>query len=273
MKELSQQETRHYQLELLDAFVEICNTYCLYYTLGGGTLLGAIRHQGFIPWDDDIDVLMPRSDYERLIQLDMHNTIFFEKNIVLLNWKKGNYEYPFVKIVNTNTTIDEKYMQNTSEVHLWIDIFPIDGISSQKYRQHRVFKEILLIRKIFLLRNARLGEGKTKLKRVMKYFFKPILGIISSKLLCAQMEKISTKYSYDKENTVAGILWGYGVQECIEKDQFEKCTLVTFENKMYNAPSNYDDYLTGLYGNYMELPPVEKRINHGYKVYVKDENK
>ena len=272
MQKLSDQEVRNIQIELLDEFVSVCNKLGLYYTLGGGTLLGAIRHKGFIPWDDDIDVLMPRPDYEKLLEYDTKNVKIWGKNVSLCNWKKRNSNCCFIKLVKKNTIVKEKY--GTSSNNVWIDIFPIDGISNNPVKQTKLFRKVLFLRKVLGIRNAKIGEGKTVAKKYVKCFLTPILRIIPNHCFSNKLEKLSKIYNYSDEKMVAGILWGYGIQECMEKNEFNQSIKVEFEGKMYNAPSNYDKYLTQLYSNYMELPPKEKRVKHEYEAYlIEDSNK
>lgn len=266
MQKLSDEEVKNIQIELLDEFVSVCNELGMYYTLGGGTLLGAIRHKGFIPWDDDIDVLMPRPDYDRLLEYDAKNEKLWSSNVQLCNWKKKNSSCCFIKLIKTNTVVKEKY--GTTVNNIWIDVFPIDGITNETIKQESLFRKVLTLRKIFDIRNAKIGEGKTVFKKCFKCLLIPILRIIPNCFFCSILDKLSQTYNYSDAETVAGILWGYGTQECMRKKDFIQCLEVEFEGKTYNAPLNYNQYLTQLYSNYMELPPEEKRVRHEYEAYI-----
>ena len=268
MKELDKTEVRKIQLDLLDEFVSVCEKNGLYYTLAGGTLLGAVRHKGFIPWDDDIDVMMPRTDFNRLLLLDDKNKDLWQKQTQLLNWKKGDYRYPYIKIARTNTLVIEKYSDDSEKKRVWIDIFPLDGVVDDKQKQIKLFRKELFLRKIFLMKNARLGEGKTGEKKVAKYLIKPILYVVPDKWCCKQMDRLAQTYDYEDNAVIAGVIWGYGIQECMDKEKYLKSTKIAFENKKYNAPSNYKEYLTNLYSDYMKLPPEEDRVCHDYKAYL-----
>ena len=120
-KKLSSEEIKQIELNLLLKLDEICKKYKLRYYLCGGTLLGAVRHKGFIPWDDDIDVLMPREDFEKLLRLEKKQKQDTVEKIV--SWKSGNSIYPFIKLINTNTVLKEKYLSEEFTTGIWIDIF------------------------------------------------------------------------------------------------------------------------------------------------------
>lgn len=268
MKKISSDEIKKIELEILKEFDKLCKKNNLYYVMCGGTLLGAVRHKGFIPWDDDIDVLMPRPDYERLINgIDMD---FSEmpSYLEMCNWKRNNSYAPFIKIVDNRTKVQAKYIDDENASRLWIDVFPMDGAPSDDLKLKKLFGKSLRVRKILRIKCARNGEGKTFIKRLIKPLVKILLKPISFKQLCNRLDAIAKTYDFDKTEKVAGVLWGYGPQERIDKEKFMTPIQMTFEGYVFNAPSNYDEYLSGLYKNYMELPPVDKRVTHDMEVYM-----
>ena len=271
MIELPLNKVKQKELELLRAFVTLCENNGLYYTLCGGTLLGAIRHKGFIPWDDDIDVLMPRPDYDRLLNdLDIDASCLPEY-YKIVNWKNGTHDYPFLKLVDKRTRIEIPYLDDSYKAnHIWIDIFPIDGNPDDSIQLNALFKKAKFYRQLIRLKTANPRAGKTVLKRMVKPLLVQAVRCLDNYKLCDKLDSVSKTYAFESCSQIGGVLWGYGPQERIDKKAFLTPLKVEFENELFNAPSNYDSYLSGLYGDYLKLPPEEKRVTHEMKCYFDD---
>ncbi len=268
-KQLSLDEIKQVELQILIEFRRICNELGLRYYLSGGTLLGAIRHKGFIPWDDDIDLAMPRSDFNKLIEFsrsyqnDTYKFLFVSQTGALL---------PYAKFVNVKTHIDAKYAEDEMQQHLWLDIMPMDGLPEDLNEVARIYKQAEYYRKIIGLCNAKLGEGKSAVKKLAKYVLKPLALIYGKDRAIANLNKLAMKYDYDSAKYVGAITWGlYGESEKMLKADIDKGHQVTFENEQFRSFSCWDSYLTALYKNYMQLPPMEKRINHEMIAWIENE--
>lgn len=266
MKKISLEEIKKIELDILINFDAFCKENNLKYYLSGGTLLGAIRHKGFIPWDDDIDVCMPRKDYEKLIKIFPYK---FKDKYILKATEKNNFISPFTKIVDSRTVIDLKYVKNKFEKSLWIDIFPVDGLPSNKKKIKEIYIKVSFYRKLLVLNTAKFKTSKGKLlKQIFKPFAIFIAKLIGVKFLIKKIENIALSNSYDKSEYVGAVTWGlYGIGECMKKSEFEKVVYVDFEGYKFPTFSCWDSYLRGLYRNYMELPPVEKRKTHEIEAY------
>ena len=271
MRKLEINEIKNLELDLLKSFDSLCKKNDLYYTMCGGTLLGAVRHKGFIPWDDDIDVLMPRPDYERLlnqIDIDLSELPEYMK---LCSWKSGDLNNPFMKMVDTRTQVSLDYFNPEISVkHIWIDIFPIDGNPDDKKELKKIYNRSLCMRRILSLKLADVHDGKSRLKKLLKPWVVKMLKPISVQQLCDKINRDAQKYDFDQAEYIGGIVWGYGPQERIKKKDYLVPIRMEFEGVYFNAPSNYDEYLKGLYKDYMKLPPIEKRVVHGIHAYMED---
>lgn len=272
MEKLTLKQIQNLELDLLIEFDKLCRKNHLYYTLCGGTLLGAVRHKGFIPWDDDIDVLMPRPDYDRLLSNQNIDSTGLPDYIKIYSWKNGTLNYPYIKLVNIRTHIDVDYFDSDMICnHIWMDVFPIDGNPGDKREVDKVYKKSLALRKILFLKLADPHDGKTRMKKLLKPLAVKILSLIKMQSLCKKIDDVAKQYDFEKSEYVGGILWGYGPQERIRKDGYMIPITAAFEGKEFPAPSNYDEYLTGLYKDYMQLPPEDKRIVHDMKAYMIEE--
>lgn len=271
MKELTLDEIKASEFSLLVEFDKLCKKNNLYYTLGGGTLLGAVRHKGFIPWDDDIDVLMPRPDYDRLL----NNTNIDKKELPpymkFVSWKDGSSNYPFIKLIDKRIKVDVRHFNSDlCGDHIWIDIFPIDGNPSKKKELCKIYRKMQFLRRILYIKLSQGKKAQTFIKRIIKPVLIMGLKTVPFRSLCAKMDALAKSYEFDDSEYIGGILWGYGPQERIRKKGYMRVIQVNFEDRTFNAPSNYKEYLTGLYQNYMKLPPIEQRIVHEIRAYKQE---
>ncbi len=264
MENSSIEELKNVELEILKNFIEICNKLNLTYYLDCGTLLGAIRHKGFIPWDDDIDVIMPRPDYDEFMQKagELLKPEYFLQNY---NTDK-QFQQAFSKIRDSRTTFIEKEIINLDINHgIYIDIFPLDGYNPENEEQNKKNEENFYLLRLQTQRRFEgfkiLPEKQEKFKISDKKY-----GKMTNYELNIEKEKIAKQYDYDKCKYVKSYYSDFADNTPIPKEIFEKGELKPFESIMANVPQGYDEYLERLYGDYMKLPPLEKRVsNHNAK--------
>ena len=269
MEELNDKELKKRLLNVMVQCRDLCNKYHLDYSLVGGTLLGAIRHKGFIPWDDDVDIAMARPTYEKMIKIFSKKGVL-PSNLKLMGFDIGNSIYPFIKIVDTNTKVVEQ--TSDEKMGVWIDIFPIDGLPSNSRKIKKIYKEANFLHSLLTLIPSK-KEASTEIKGLIKPFAifiaKNVLGYVRINKWCMQL---CQSYSYDNCENVGCIIWGRAHEkEVMRKKDFENKIDVVFENEKFKAFSCYNYYLTNLYGNYMKLPPEKEREHHFSKAYVNEE--
>lgn len=260
-KEISLTDLRSIQLNIMDQFVNICEKYQLRYYLCGGTQLGAIRHRGYIPWDDDIDVMMPRPDYDNLLNLvkEINTSKYHIKSPY--DYDERPYPYVYAKMFNMETTLIEQPNTKAIKSHVYIDIFPIDGLPSDESECQAYFKKMKVWKNIHRILsvskcNTRYGSLWKKIFWSIIYLFSKI---IKENVVLSILEKKLRKYSFDSSDYVGIIAAGYGDRERTSRKAYEELPM-QFEDRVFNGIKGYDEYLTNVYGDYMKLPPEEKRI-------------
>lgn len=248
------------QLDITKQFVEICNTHHLKYYIIGGTLLGAIRHQGFIPWDDDIDVAMPREDYEKFIEIYLNNPI---QNLYLhCQQNDAKYWLPFVKLKKDNTEYIEEYLQNfDTHKGIFLDIFPLDDIIDPNALFTKLQSKA--INQLFYSIAEKLGFYKNEPLSFKQKFYKFIFSPFSISTLHNWQQKVMQLNNHKNGKYWINFSSHYNyMKEVFIKDKYIPDQLYTFGDTQLNGPIKYDYILSQLFGNYMELPPEDKRQIH-----------
>ncbi len=267
-KKLTLQEIHEYELGILKAYIRVCDDHGLRWCLAGGSLLGAVRHGGFIPWDDDVDLLMPRPDYDAFVKVAHEVEQYGPYRAAA--YELHNLAYPFAKVYDTRTSIRKRYDNDETENSLWIDVMPTDGLPSDEKEVERMFRKSLFLRKVLKIQYARLGEGKTRLKAAIKPVFKVLARPIGKERVCAMIDRLCRTYTVDECDYVGCVNFGYGPQERMPKEEFLRTVKIDFEGISCNAPSCWDLYLRSLYGDYMKLPPEDKRKTHDMDVWAEE---
>ncbi len=245
------------ELSLLKIFIEICEKNGLLYFAVGGTCLGAVRHKGFIPWDDDIDVAMPRGDYDKFVDLAQSQ---LPKGCFLQTHETDeDYRNDYAKIRDSSTTFIETSVAKLHINHgVFIDIFPIDGMpTSQKeinaLERHKRRAKRYLAKDYVLPENA--------LKKTLRKICSLLLHFSTSKIL-TKLENHYREFPYESSEIVVNHGGAWGEKERCPKSQFGKGVLADFEGIKIRIPENYDEYLTRIYGDYMTPPPESERVPH-----------
>lgn len=257
-KAFSLHEIQKIELDILSHIDEFCKKKGIKYFLGCGTLLGAVRHHGFIPWDDDIDIYMLREDYDRFIK--EHSEGCDNTYRLLSIYNDPLYYYDTARVVDSRTSIVfDGVIENPSE-GLWVDIFPLDNMTRlfrlkqffagflsrcrvlSVYTKYPIKKHSWVYYPLWLICKA-IGP---------RFFLIIIERIIKSK-------KVAAKVGY--------VCSEVGEKGAIKREWCEDDVKVMFEGKEFPTFSHYDEYLVSVFGDYMTLPPVEKRLSHPVKAY------
>lgn len=246
-------------LEILDYIVSICEDNDIEYYLVYGSALGAYRHHGFIPWDDDLDIAMPRKDYEKFLQC-IKNTK--DKYNIQNQDNEPKYFLIFSKVRKSGTRFIEQYIEGIYHNNgVFIDVFPLDGIKENHSIQFKLkYSFIRYLRHILMFNSCR-ALFKKKEKGIM-YFLDWIISspslIISKRILIRLIDRL--RINYHSEVTY----WGeYDDGRILNREIYYPPRKLIFEGKKYNVPNRIEDYLLACYGkNYMQLPPENKRVTH-----------
>jgi len=259
-------------IDVLSVFIRICEAQGLRYFCAGGTAIGAVRHQGMIPWDDDIDVFMPRPDYDRFLALAAHSMP--EGYEVLSPYATKDYPMYFAKMCNARTTLLENE-RIPCVFGLYIDIFPLDGACDDVetcYREKRRFKRLMNKLEAVSTHNSfdEYVGLLTKRREWGRFAVKTVAFCCRSWLrrwLLKQMDSIAYGHDYALSSRVVTYSGAYQRQEIYPKAWLETPQMFAFEGLMVNLPHDYDAYLRHFFGDYMTLPPVEQRASHHQKVF------
>ncbi len=271
MKEIELTQMQQIETNILKYIDEICQKYNIEYTVVGGTAIGAIRHNGFIPWDDDIDIgLTPKNYYKLLKCIEEDNNERYK----LLNYNnEDTYNYPFAKVVDTKTSLVENIQIPINNYGVFVDIFKYFGMPNNRVHRFFYFYKIKKYHKYncYMINNNLKNNNIfiRTIKNIIKFRAKQI-GI--EKIL-KKFEKITNKYPIEKSKYCTSN-WPLAKRknQILESDIFTNGTFRhKFDDIEVNIMKEYDKYLTNAYGNYMQLPPKEKQIPpHPSNVYLKD---
>ena len=270
MKEIdSSFEIQKLVYEMLKEFHFFCEKHDLRYILAGGTLLGAVRHNGFIPWDDDIDVQMPRPDYERFLQLTAAG---MADHMDVIYWETmDNPYFSYAKIIDTRTIlIEDISIKNESGV--FIDVFPTDGLPDSIAEIKKKFQRLDWYKNLLNLRIQKIEKGISKFHFLIKVVAIPFARMfLNTRSIITKINEISKEQDFEDCETVAFQVLGYGIKEVTKRSDYNNRILMKFVDDLFYIPSNYDQYLKQLYGDYMTLPPKEEQVtHHGFKAYWRE---
>ncbi len=266
-RELTSVELRRIQLEILKVIDEFCGQNNIRYSLAYGSLLGAVRHGGYIPWDDDIDIFVPREDFDRMIQLFPENHKNHYKIASL--GRDPLYLRPYAKAYDDNTVLVE-HVRDKKNVGVNIDIFPIDNVPDDEAEWKKYDKKRRRINTLFRLRFVKLKKGRSIWKNLTLILLNVLTAPISLRRWAEYMDRMAQKfrketgeYCYDNCNGI------YKIQR-YRRGWFDNLVDLPFEDCRFKAFAEYDKCLSITYGDYMTPPPVEKRqTRHSFNAYFK----
>lgn len=249
------------ELDILKQFIEICDKYNLNYSLAYGTLIGAVRHNGFIPWDDDIDVAMPRDDYDKFCKIMESQPLkgyFFQSYVT-----EPQCGLVFGKIRKDNTVLSEIYSHHIN-MHqgIWIDIFPYDKVSNYKIKRKIDYLMFLVWKNMYIVKcDYNMPPNRSKIGYIFYYIVKFANLFLSRGFLINRVEKSMTKYKNKSTNYVFSYTDNNVEQKKFPSELLDHYCFLDFEGEKVKSFKKYDYYLRKNYGDYMILPPEDQRAN------------
>lgn len=260
---LTLKETQQVYLELLAEFDKVCAEHGLRYDLCGGSMLGAVRHSGYIPWDNDIDLSMPRPDYERMLELKQSGILGLPTHRDLVSERDETFPRHFARYIRHDVKRVSEMAEDWDCPYIGIDIFPLDGIPTSEKAFARQVKKIRRLRRFLLTSVEKSGTSRRgKAAAMVKNLYRPILRLIGCFRFAHMLDKECQRVDYETAEYVGIISGMYGLKERWRKADMLPQKNFDFEGLQVPGFANYDIYLTNLYGDYMKLPPKDKQVPH-----------
>ncbi len=258
MQKIGLEEQKRLQLDILCSVHDFCLRNSITYFLSSGTLIGAIRHKGYIPWDDDIDIAMPRKDYDRFFQLygtDIYTAMNLDKD----------EDWPYMgggKVYDTRTTLTEEHLRqcNYKGLGVNIDVFPLDGLPDKKLARRLYLCEILAWRRLIVCKISH-PQSEHLLKHLCRKTISLLIKPIPVRIFFRKLNKLLRRYDWDKSSVVASLATITERVPC-GKSCFASTQEQEFEGHLFHIPCGYDTWLRLIYGDYMKLPPLCEQLPH-----------
>lgn len=244
-------------IDILRNFHDFCEANNIDYYIIGGTLIGAVRHGGIIPWDDDIDVGVPRESYERLMAIGDK----IQKPLLLSSYNSDKeYIYSFIKCYDTSTKVTE-LLNKPFTRGLWIDVFPLDGTFENKFLRGGHYGCLRFLKTLFATKmNAYKPEREYGLSKILRYLMRFLSFFISSDAIQNTLQKVLKIHPYSNSRNVGNLLGRWGYKEVVDKKIFEEKRLFDFSGISVYGPKGYHEYLMSIYGDYMQLPSIKMQV-------------
>ena len=269
-KELSLNEIHQETLTVLRKIISICEIINVDYCLGYGSMLGAVRHGGFIPWDDDLDIIMMRQDFDKFVSYcTKHSDQLIPYKLISI---ESNPDYPYC----IPRFCDTRYKMVTSDdtpdagMGMFIDIYPFDGagkMSEKQIKMTAMKKKFLMECLYYNDRKKYVGSKKRGIYSFIRFFIYVYARLAGKQHFVKALNKLAYKYDYSDSENVECMIWNQWCKP-VPKRVFSSYITVPFETIQVKIPEGYDTFLKIVYGNYMELPPEEKRHpTHSYSLY------
>lgn len=253
-------------MDIVKAVVRICDAHNLKYYMLGGTMLGAVRHGGFIPWDDDIDLGMPREDYEKFLEIAPG---LLPQNMRVVNYRNDpKFQYYITRVQDTDTRVEEERIGNDSRYTCAsIDIFPVDGTPNNSLLRKIYFFRVLYHRALMSLCYKDSIDRKRKRSKKEKLLLWIMERIPVEKLTTpyrqkCKIDKLLRRQSVEKSRYIGNIMGAYRTREIVPKEFYGEGKLYDFEDMQLRGMAMAEEYLTFTYGDYMRLPPEDQRKTH-----------
>lgn len=271
MKKLNLEEIQKSELEILKKIDEICQNLGLKYCLTYGTLLGAIRHEGFIPWDDDLDIMMPRDDYEKLIRYFNEHANELKPLKVVYLWG-DDFSHAMARITDMRYKLKIKpdIPYSTEDMGTFIDVYPFDEIGTDYKHGITIMKKSKrYIAGIYRSEHDWYNPQNNKFINLIRFFLYKYAHIKGKKYYYRRLLHLAQKNNCEESRYIAPIYW-HSSNIIFSKDVMETRIRKKFCEYEFWIPKRYDEVLRLCYGNYMELPPKEKRVpSHDYEAYLR----
>ena len=263
-------ELKQIQLQIMDYFHSWCREHRVTYFMTAGTLIGSLRHKGFIPWDDDIDVVMLREEYEKFVRdFPKSETGHFR---LLSIETDSSCTYSYAKIYDDRTVFIEGDEKTAHPIGVNIDIFPLDNATDDFADAKKLKDSIKPYDKLLVVKQMS-RDKRGLMKDITVFIMKAITGFISYHWLITHIIKKAKKYKGNSNSryVLNAVIYAKGEREVLERKWFSEVIELEFEGRYYSAPIGADEYMRRLFGDYMQLPPENKRVSHHrFKAFFKD---